>query len=191
MDEIWKPIPNYEGIYEVSNLGNFRKLLKGGYFPMKVTRNCYGYYIIGLRKNKKVRQFRVARLVAQTFIPNPTNKPYVDHIDTDKSNNNVTNLRWTTPKENSNNHLTITHLLKSWDSKERKLRQSILNYSSSHPRAKAVAMMDEDGNILKHFPTAADGARAIGCKSQNITKCCTGERLRAGGYRWQYYKVMK
>lgn len=60
---------------------------------MKVTKNSYGYYIIGLRKNKKVKQYRVSRLVAQAFIPNPENKPYVDHTDTDKSNNKVNNLR--------------------------------------------------------------------------------------------------
>lgn len=170
MTEVWKPVLNYDGKYEVSNFGNLRKINQAKVSLLKTTKNCYGYHTIGLWKNGKVKQYRVSRLVAEAFIPNPDNKPYVDHIDTDKSNNIVTNLRWVTPKENSNNSLTIAHMLQSWDSEERRQKQSISNYSFLHPRAKAVAKLDANGNILEWFPTAADGARAVGCKSQNITK---------------------
>lgn len=187
MEEIWKSVIGYEGLYEVSSLGNFRKLRKDGTFkPLKATKNNWGYYTIGLWKEHKVKQFRISRLIAEAFIPNPENKPYVDHIDTDKSNNTVSNLRWVSPSENTNNPLSIMHMIQSWNREERRLKQSEINLGAKHPRAKAVHQLDEDGTILNTFCTATEAARVIGCKHNNISKCCKEERLRAGGYRWKY-----
>ena len=187
MEEIWKHINGYEDLYEVSSYGNFRKICDSKVRKhLKATKNNYGYYTIGLRKNHKVKQYRVSRLVAEAFIPNPDNKPYVDHIDTDKSNNKITNLRWVTPKENLNNSNTLLNLSKSWNSEERRKRQSENNLGVNHPRATAVCQLDEDGNILKVFSTVIDAARYVKCKHGNISKCCKGERVRAGGYKWKY-----
>ena len=187
MQEIWKDVIGYEGLYEVSSFGNFRKLCDNGSFKMlKPTSNNWGYYTIGLWKNKKVRQFRISRLVAEAFISNPENKPYVDHIDTDKSNNRVDNLRWVTPSENSNNNLSKLHMLEGWNNEKRRLNQRLINLGSKHPRARAVCQLDENGNIIRTFVTSVEAAQYVGCKHGNITKCCKGERLRAGGFKWKY-----
>ena len=187
MQEIWKPVTGYEGLYEVSNMGNFRKLcLNGTIKVLKTTKNNWGYHTIGLWKNKKVKQYRASRLIAEAFIPNPDNKPYVDHIDTNKDNNKVDNLRWVSPSENSNNILSRKHMLESWESEERREKQRRINLGKNHPRARAVYQLDEDDTVLNTFATTTEAALSIGCKHGNITKCCNGERLRAGGYRWKY-----
>lgn len=111
--EIWKDIKNYEGLYQVSNFGRIRsldkliddyrgkevRLIKG-----KVLKpfNRNGYYVISLTKNKKRNNYSVHRIVAQTFIKNVDNKPYINHLDYDRHNNRVDNLEWCTQKENIN-----------------------------------------------------------------------------------------
>lgn len=108
MDEIWKDITGFEGMYQVSNQGRVRSLdrtitMKNGGTRfckgkvLKPTVNSSGYLHLGLGKG--VYQY-VHRLVAQEFLPNPDNLPEVNHEDGDKRNNEVTNLRWVTPSEN-------------------------------------------------------------------------------------------
>ena len=110
MEEIWKDIKGYEGLYQVSNFGNVKSLdryiiNKNGdkqYFPGKYLNQGISdnYLKVILSKNNKQRTFRVHILVARTFIPNPENKPEVNHIDGNKSNNRVDNLEWNTRSEN-------------------------------------------------------------------------------------------
>ena len=108
--QIWKDIEGYKGHYQISNYGNVRSLkkdaflMKGGYLK--------GYKIISLWKNGTGKMFRVHRLVAAAFIPNPDNKPCIDHIDGDRANNHADNLRWVTAKENCNNPITKSRLHK-------------------------------------------------------------------------------
>jgi hypothetical protein len=93
--EIWKSIKGYEGLYEVSNLGNVKRK---GFELKKIDRN--GYYRVCLQKNKKRNWRSINRLVAEAFIPNPENKPQVNHINAIKTDNRVENLEWTTGIEN-------------------------------------------------------------------------------------------
>lgn len=95
----WKLIEGFDGIYSVSNYGEVRNNRTGKL--MKPRKNEKGYLRIGLTTNGKQKCMRVHRLVAQAFIPNPENKPEVNHIDFDKENNCVNNLEWVTCKENS------------------------------------------------------------------------------------------
>jgi len=104
--EVWKEIEGYEGLYEVSSEGRVRSIIKGNYLTFK---SLNKYQRVGLCVHSLQKWFLVHRLVAQAFIPNPDNKPEVDHINCDRSDNRVENLRWVTSKENNNNPLTRQH----------------------------------------------------------------------------------
>ena len=109
--EIWKDITGYEGYFQVSNLGNFRSLdriikyknsgtrLYPGKPLLKET-TLDGYQRIVLMKEAIKRRFMCHRLVAQEFIPNPENKPFINHINGNKSDNRAENLEWCTQSEN-------------------------------------------------------------------------------------------
>lgn len=105
MTEVWKDIKGYEGYYQVSNLGEVRsighKWQRKGIHKIKLHQNHdAGYLLADLHKNGKYKSYMVHRLVAQAFIPNPDNKPEVNHKDGNKKNNNVENLEWNTKSEN-------------------------------------------------------------------------------------------
>lgn len=110
--EVWKDIRGYEGLYQVSNMGRVKSLersvrnnINGGIRVIKEsllspTDNGNGYKILGLSKGRKRKNHYVHRLVAEHFVENPFEKPYVNHLDYDKSNNKATNLEWCTQVEN-------------------------------------------------------------------------------------------
>jgi len=111
MQEVWKDITGYEGRYQVSNLGRVKSLAKtwtagqGARHSkadtfLKAFENGLGYFFITLSDNGKYPKYKVHRLVAQAFVPNPQNKPQVNHKDGNKANNNANNLEWTTRGEN-------------------------------------------------------------------------------------------
>lgn len=102
--EIWKDIEDYESIYVVSNKGRVKRMMHRKHTTNTIINpsiNSFGYYYVCLTKNGKGKNFMVSRLVATTFIPNPENKPQVNHIK-GKSRNEVENLEWNTSKENIN-----------------------------------------------------------------------------------------
>lgn len=100
MEEVWKDIKDYEGLYQISNTGKVKILSKNTI--KKTTKVPKGYLRVGLTKNGKTKYFYPHRLVAQAFILNPQNKPCVNHKDRNVKNNNVENLEWCTYKENNN-----------------------------------------------------------------------------------------
>lgn len=123
MKELWKTIEGFEGLYEVSNMGRIKALdryvINNGGLQHKAERilkqniQKNKHCMVVLCKNGKTYPKLVHRLVAIAFIPNPQNKPVVDHIDTDPTNNKAENLRWTTVKENANNPLSRVNNSKS------------------------------------------------------------------------------
>ncbi|SCJ53067.1 NUMOD4 motif [uncultured Clostridium sp.] len=105
--EVWKDIPEFEGLYQASNLGKIRSLYRGDYKELTPRKNRGGYYYVNLYKQKKRKTITVHKIIATTFIDNSENKIYIDHINTIRTDNRVENLRWCTHKENCNNELTI------------------------------------------------------------------------------------
>lgn len=125
MEEQWKDIENYEGLYQVSDQGRVKSLdrtllvFRNGKYYNKTQKGCimtkqkdsHGYNQVQLHKGtrKKVHSCLVYKLVAKAFIPNPENKPCVDHINTDRTDDRACNLRWVSYKENANNPITLEH----------------------------------------------------------------------------------
>lgn len=114
---LWSDIKGYEGFYRVSTDGQVQSVERvreylNATIKSRILRqspNPKGYLMVKLYKDGDKKTFPVHRLVAQAFIPNPQNKPQIDHIDGNTKNNNVTNLRWATNKENSNNPVTLVN----------------------------------------------------------------------------------
>lgn len=119
--EEWKDVKGYEGKYQVSNLGNVRSLNyrnTGEIRILKPRKNKEGYFDVKLSdEHRGVKTYRVHRLVAEAFIPNPNNHPCVNHIDETRDNNNLDNLEWCTFKHNSN-HGTLPQRLRKKNCKK-------------------------------------------------------------------------
>lgn len=119
MEEIWKDIKNYEGLYQISNLGRIKSLPRKNKrrnikkeFIKSTSKIKKGYLRVGLSKNGVIKYYYPHRLVAEAFIPNPQNKPCVNHKDCNVKNNNANNLEWCTYIENNNykNHNIKKHI---------------------------------------------------------------------------------
>lgn len=173
--EIWKDIQNYERIYQVSNLGRVRSLsreVKSGQKTLslkdkirKLNPNGNGYLNLLLHKEGIKKAYRVHRLVAEAFIPNPTNLPEVNHIDGDKLNNSVSNLEWC---DKSHNEIHARHLgLKTFKS-----------------ICKPVIRL-EDG---KEYNSIAKASKDIGVHRGTVAQAIY-KRCKAGGYTFKFKQI--
>lgn len=189
--EVWKEIDGYNQRYEVSNYGRVRSkdMVVNGRLQnchkikgriLKPHTDKEGYKGVVLCINQKRKTFRLHRLVAAAFIPNPDNKPCVDHIDGDKSNNRADNLRWVTTKENCNNPITKSRLNKKIG------KYMVGRLGGLHQRAKQIAMYSICGDLIKTFLSVKDAQRETGLNDSNIVKCCKGIKKTCGGYIWAY-----
>ena len=118
MEEVWKEIPDYPD-YKISTLGNIMSKKSGDWVQLCPCPNTYGYMVVDLCKNNKRFQRRVNRLMGLTFLPNPDNLPTVDHIDVDRTNNHLSNLRWATYKTQAMNRRNTFRDITETDPKER------------------------------------------------------------------------
>lgn len=152
MEEIWKDVTGYEGLYQVSNLGRVKSLdrvIKGQHFEEKIMKlqTNNGYKWLWLNKDGKRKAKRINRLVAEEFIPNPDNLPCVGHKDDipSKENNTVENLYWTTFEDNNktpNRRMRLSKSLKGREFSEQTKRKMSENHANiargNNPHAKAV-----------------------------------------------------
>lgn len=182
MEEIWKDIINYEGLYQVSNLGNVRSLnyLRTGEIKLlKQGTNNKGYKCVHLFKNRKGKNYSVHRLVAMAFIPNPDDLPIVNHKDEDKINNNVNNLEWCTNEYNINYG---TAMKRSSENHKGKYK------GKDSPVSKPILMYDREGNFIRRFDCISDTNEYFGKKNayKNVSSCLRGERPTAYNHIFKY-----
>jgi hypothetical protein len=130
MKEIWKDIKEYEGLYQVSNMGKVKSLRRIHGIINKILSNhlTRGYYSVKLSVNRKEKDFNVHRLVANAFIPNPLAKPCVNHRDANKCNNEFTNLEWCTHQENMDHASFMNLLVKGERNHKHKLSMIDVNF---------------------------------------------------------------
>lgn len=173
--EIWRDIPNYEGHYQVSNLGRVKALFyknKHGIIPNREKflkpQNVRGYLRVALSENGIKNQYSVHRLVAEVFIPNNDNKTCVNHKDGNKANNCVDNLEWCTYSENEKH----SHIV---------LGKQPIN-------KKKVNQYDLKDNFIRQFESLAEAGRSINKKYSLISTCCNGYIKTAYGYKWKFAK---
>ena len=200
MEEIWKDVKGYEGRYKISSLG--RVLSTGNYIdgrkykPKYVsTRNDVGGYVtVGLYKGRIGKTYKVHRLVAEAFIPNPNTLPYVDHINTKRKDNRVENLRWVSHVENCNNELTRKHIKDSAKKafnkpnvrRERSERMKRINDIVVAKRRKPVLQYDLNGNFIAEHISINKAANSVNGWSCFIRSVCNGETKQYKGYIWAF-----
>lgn len=172
MKEIWCDVFGYEGLYQVSNLGNVKSLSSN--LILKGHVSTTGYCDVQLYKNKKARVFKVHRLVALHFIPNPGFKQQVNHIDGNKLNNNVTNLEWTTAKENTEHAIVNGFRRARTKEVHKRLPRKILQY-------------DNEGFYLKTWDSASEAAKFYGFSLSSLNSCVSGVTHSSYGYIWKPY----
>lgn len=191
--EVWKDIKEYEGLYQVSNFGNIRSLPRRGtsknvHIMFQKYNKC-GYKMVGLYKDGKVKNRTVHRIVAETFLDNPLNKEDVNHIDGNKENNNVSNLEWTTHKENmkharKNNLIRITNKVieqgKNVGQKYGKI--------NGLKRAKRILQISYYNESIKEWDSITQASKCTGISLSGISKCCNKKKNMAGGYKWEFVK---
>lgn len=189
--EIWKDIKGFEGLYQISNQGRLRSLdrpvkqrsnsiqVKKGKLIIQ-SKNHKGYPLANMSKENKRYSRATHRLVAEAFIPNPENKPQINHIDGNKENNYVDNLEWLTAKENTK-HAMENGLMKPCFNNAKKASDIARNINK-----KIVDMYDKDGNYIRSFNSLVEAEEKTGAKQKGISEVACGRQKTTGGYVWKY-----
>lgn len=177
IEEVWKQIENYED-YEISNYGRVRRIRydnKGnkGQYPIpnylkpKIDKDGYIHYTLCVKQKNKL--FSAHKLVALNYIPNPLNKPQINHIDGNKQNNYVGNLEWCTQQENN------LHALRTG-----------LRVMKNNKLSKVVEQYDLNGNLINEYKSSGDAGRINNISSSHIRDCCRGRLKTYKKYIWKY-----
>ena len=182
-EEEWRDIAGYEGCYQVSNLGRVKSLertfidkrkhkqhIKERILKPQPCRDGYLQVFLCNSSDKK-KNFSVHRLVCGAFLENPENKPCVNHIDEDKTNNTASNLEWCTYKENSNHGTRNARMAKT--------------------KNKPVGQYTTNGKLLKIWQSLMEVQRQLGFAPSNICKVARGKNKTAYGYVWKYIEGEK
>lgn len=182
--ENWKDIIGYEGIYQISCNGLLRSLdriilrknkipvhFKGQLLKASVCKN--GYLVVSLWKNGEGNSRYIHRLVAETFIPNPSNLTEINHKDEVKTNNNVTNLEWCNKKYNNN-----------YATRNKRLSQSLINNKKT---SKKIAQYSKDNKLLKIWSSCREIERVLRIPNTSVWRVCNGIRKSSHGFLWRYY----
>lgn len=186
MEEIWKDITGFNGKYQVSSLSRIRtsqEYIKCYYSKKRMKNkiltqsNRLGYLVVSLNDGKKAKQYSAHRLLAIEFIPNPDNKPFVNHINGVKSDNSLENLEWVTAKENSIHAVRV-------------LKVNTYLKGKYNPQSKTIYQYNIDGGLARTWGSIREAARH-GYKQCLVSLCCNGKIKSHKGYIWSIKKLDK
>lgn len=185
--EVWKPIENYPN-YEISSWGNVKSKERYVKVGIKNQKECLkkekilkpqidinGYKYVRLYNGDKWKYFKVHYLVAKAFIPNVNNEPTVDHIDRNKQNNEVSNLRWASYVEQANNK-DKTNIIENMKKLGKK------KYPN---RAEKIKQYDINGNFIKEHNSSREAGKLLNISEKTISSCVNGRSKTAGGFIWK------
>ena len=163
-NEIWKDVAGFEGLYQISNQGRVKSLYN--LIILKPSLDKWGYCCVNLSKKKKTRCF-VHRLVGIAFIPNPENKPQINHKNGIKTHNYPENLEWNTCLENIT-HAKMTGLKRSFQTKV------------------SINQFTIDGVFIKSFKSIYRAEKETGINEGNIWSCANNKIKHVGEFIWRY-----
>lgn len=159
--EEWKDVKGYERMYRISNLGKLESYSRsGGMYEINPRIGADGYYKINLYRDGYNRTFRLHRLVAQTFIPNPDNLPQVRFFSSDRLDCRVSNLHWA--ETNQRNQCTVDHVIN---------------------KGRAISQYDLEGNLIATYKSATEACKAIG---KPKAKSALGKSIERNGTSYGY-----
>lgn len=176
--EIWKDIPGYEGYYQASSFGQIKSFKRRGNWKDRILRPNRNrrYLIVNLKiPGVNTKELLVHRLIAETFISNPENKPIVNHKNGNKHDNHVDNLEWVTYSKN-NQHAFDMGLI----SKE--------NLARSHQ--KKIDQFDSNNHLIKTWRSIKEAGENLNLSRSGISRCCNGRKgySQVGGFIWKFHK---
>lgn len=201
--EIWKPVKGLNGEYEVSNMARIRTVehvvvVKNGR-TMKILPRIkkqvldhHGYLYVKVKKDGKQHSLRVHRAIMEAFVENPENKPFIDHINTIKTDNRIENLKWVTAHENTQNPITLQRIKDACTEDEIK-RQIQVKKDNGTWNGRKVFQYSKDGAFIAEYETLSDAAKVLNKDARNcagnISVAVDNPKRSAYGYKWYSKRI--
>lgn len=168
--ETFKDIKGFENIYQISNKGTVKSLRFNKERILRTQTDIFGYHYINLNCDGKSYKYKIHRLVAEAFIPNPNNYPIINHINEDKTDNRVENLEWCTYSYNN-----------TYNDRAKKSGKK-----SGKTLSRPIIQLTKNGEFIREWESATEASKQLNIPLPNITNCINGKKYKsAGGFIWR------